>query len=234
MANDLKLSVVIPSYMEEENLRQLLPRVTAVLSGLGISGEVLVVDAMNPLDATREVCDACGVTYLNRSGGNYYGDAVRTGIRHAAGEYVVFMDADGSHPPEFIRKLWGSALENGCDVVIASRYVEGGATDNSRILVLMSLLVNVIYSMVLNLHCKDVSNSFKLYRAEQLKRLRLRCQNFDIVEEVLFKIRRDNPDARFMEIPFTFRKRMFGNTKRNLFAFVFSFIVTLIKLRFGR
>lgn len=234
MSLDVTLSVVIPSYMEEENLRQLLPRITAVLSGLGVSGEVLVVDSMNRLDATREVCDACGVTYLNRSGGNYYGDAVRTGIRHASGEYVIFMDADGSHPPEFIRDLWGNTADNDCDVVIASRYVDGGATDNSRILVLMSILVNVIYALVLNLRCKDVSNSFKLYRANHLKRLQLRCKNFDIVEEILFKIRRDNPEVRFREIPFTFRKRMFGNTKRNLFAFVFSFIVTLVKLRFGR
>ncbi|MFA7402724.1 MAG: glycosyltransferase [Pelobacteraceae bacterium] len=234
MAHEVTLSVVLPSYMEEENLRQLLPRITEVLSGLCVPSEVLVVDSMIPLDATREVCDASGVTYLNRSEGDYYGDAVRTGIRHASGTFVIFMDADGSHPPEFIRNLWGNAVENDSDVVIASRYVDGGATDNSRVLVLMSLIVNVIYALVLNLRCKDVSNSFKLYRANHLKRLQLYCKNFDIVEEILFKIRRDNPTVRFLEIPFTFRKRMFGNTKRNLFAFVFSFIVTLLKLRFGR
>lgn len=232
MSHDLTLSIVLPAYMEEENLRQLLPRVMTVLSNLQVSGEVLVVDSMNPLDATREVCVSCGATYLNRSGGNYYGDAIRTGIRHARGEYIVFMDADGSHPPEFIVNLWNSRDEG--DVIIASRYIEGGATDNSRSLVLMSLLVNMIYALVLNLRCKDVSNSFKLYRAQHLKRPQLHCQNFDVVEEILFKIKRDNPDVRIREIPFTFRKRMFGNTKRNLLVFVFSFVVTLIKLRFGR
>ena len=232
MPHNVTLSVVLPSYMEEENLRQLLPRVMAVLSGLGVTFEVLVVDSMSPLDGSREVCELCGVTYLNRSGGNFYGDAVRTGIRHAGGEFTLFMDADGSHPPEFIRNLWSS--RDGGDVIIASRYIQGGATDNSRSLVLMSLLVNLIYALVLNLRCKDVSNSFKLYRTRCLKQLQLRCRNFDVVEEILFKIRRANPGVCFREIPFTFRKRMFGNTKRNLVTFVFSFIVTLLKLRFGR
>lgn len=232
MPDNIVLSVILPSYMEEENLRQLLPRLMTVLSGLGVAGEVLVVDSMLPLDETREVCESSGATYLNRSGGNYYGDAVRTGIHHARGDFVVFMDADGSHPPEFIRNLWNSRDEG--DVVIASRYIEGGATDNSRTLVLMSLLVNLIYALVLNLRCKDVSNSFKLYRSHHLKQLQLHCQNFDVVEEILFKIKCQDRCVRIKEIPFTFKKRMFGTTKRNLFTFVFSFIVTLLKLRFGK
>lgn len=232
MGAEVTVSIVFPSYLEEENLRQLLPRLKQVLAGLGVQSEVLVVDTMAPMDNTREVCEELAITYLNREGGNCYGDAVRTGIRRARGEYILFMDADGSHPPEFIRNLWGEARSS--DVVIASRYVDGGATDNSRVLVLMSLLVNVIYSLVLNLDCKDVSNSFKLYRAPLLKELQLHCSNFDIVEEILYKIRKNHPDARITELPFTFKKRMFGNTKRSLVRFIFSFVVTLLRLRFGR
>jgi dolichol-phosphate mannosyltransferase len=142
------------------------------------------------------------------------------------------MDADGSHPPEFIKNLWAESQDN--DVVIASRYIDGGATDNNLTLVMMSLLVNRIYSLVLNLKCKDVSNSFKLYRASHLKRLHLVSNNFDIVEEILFKLKRSSPSTRILEIPFTFKKRMFGNTKRNLFLFTLSFIFTLIRLRFMR
>ncbi len=232
MAAKVTLSIILPAYMEEENLRQLLPRVSAVLSGIDPDGEIIVVDTLTPLDNTEEVSRKYGVRYLNRRGGNFFGDAVRTGIAEARGEYVIFMDADGSHPPEFIRELWRER-GNG-DVVIASRYIKGGATDNSRLLVLMSHIVNLVYSVVLGLKCKDVSNSFKLYRGAMLKELTLGCKNFDIVEEILFKIKRKNRDLRIKELPFSFKKRMFGTTKRNLFVFIFSFVVTLLKLRFGK
>lgn len=232
MADNITLSVVLPAYMEEENLRQLLPRLKALMDSLGVVGEIVVIDTLLPMDNTREVCEHNGVRYANRQGGNFFGDAVRTGIREAQGEYVVFMDADGSHPPEFIRNLW--KVKDDADVVIASRYTEGGATDNSRALVLMSLVVNLVYSLVLGLNCKDVSNSFKLYRGAMLKELTLNCNNFDIVEEILYKIKCNHRDLRIRELPFTFKKRMFGTTKRNLFVFVFSFVVTLLKLKFGR
>jgi dolichol-phosphate mannosyltransferase len=63
-------------------------------------------------------------------------------------------------------------------------------TDNNRILILMSWVVNIVYSIVLNLRCKDVSNSFKLYRGDLLRNLNLYCNNFDIVEELLFKLKK--------------------------------------------
>lgn len=232
MNNTVELSIILPAYLEEENLRQILPRLWNVAKSLGVRHEILVIDTIKPLDNTREVSAEFGATYVNREGGNYFGDAVRTGIRRAQGEYILFMDADGSHPPEFIRNLFAEIGTN--DVVIASRYIEGGSTDNNKTLIFMSLIVNIIYSLVLNLKCKDVSNSFKLYRAPLIRELNLRCNNFDIVEEILFKIKKNHRDVRIKEIPFSFKKRMFGNTKRSLVRFMFSFIGTLVRLRFGR
>lgn len=223
------LSILLPSYREAENLRILLPRLSKVCEGLNVPFEILVVDTEQQMDDTREVCQADNIRYINRRGGNRYGDAVRTGIAEAVGTYVIAMDADGSHTPEFIPKLF--ALRNDAEVVIASRYVAGGETDNAKHLVWMSLLVNLMYSLVLNLRCKDVSNSFKLYRRSDLQQLRLQCQNFDIVEEILFKLRRTNPNMRIHEIPFAFKKRMFGETKRNLFLFIITYFWTLVRLR---
>jgi dolichol-phosphate mannosyltransferase len=139
------------------------------------------------------------------------------------------MDADGSHAPEFIHNLW--AERGKYDIVIASRYVEGGYTENSAPLRLMSRVLNWTYSLILNLPYKDVSNSFKLYRGSLLKGLKLRCDNFDIVEEILYKIVRLNPGLPVKEIPFSFKKRMFGETKRSLLLFIFTYLVTMIRLR---
>ncbi len=229
-----KLTVFIPAYKEAENLKVLLPRLVQTLSEVEPDYEVLVVDTMQPMDAAKEVCKntAGNIVYLNRTGGNNFGDAVRTGIYAAAGQFFIAMDGDGSHAPEFIKNLYAEKDAN--DVVIASRYVEGGDTENPKVLILMSRIVNIIYSLVLNLNCKDVSNSFKLYKTAALKSLNLKCDNFDIVEEILFKLKKANKNLKIKELPFTFKTRMFGETKRNLLVFIVTYIFTLLKLRFSK
>lgn len=226
------LSVIIPAYLEEENLRVILPRLKTVLAGLKIKYEINVIDTMASKDNSKEVCLDNGVNYLSREKSDFYGDAVRTGIKYAQGNRIIFMDADGSHTPEFIPQLLSNST--GSDVVIASRYIAGGMTDNSFVLILMSKIVNLVYSKVLDLQCKDVSNSFKLYQSEMLKNLSLYSNNFDIVEEILFKLKKQKPDLKIKEIPYTFKERMFGHTKRNLIIFAFSYIFSLIKLKYGR
>jgi dolichol-phosphate mannosyltransferase len=226
----LELSVVMPAYLEAENLRLLLPRLKSVLDKANLAGyEILVVDTASPLDETRAVCQEMSTRYIARSPGNDFGDAVRTGIREAKGSWILCLDSDGSHPPEFAPQLL--AQRQKADIVIASRYVAGGYTENSLPLVMMSRILNWTYGLVLNLKCKDVSNSFKLYRASLLKELTLICANFDIIEEILFKILRYHPETRIVEVPFTFKKRMFGETKRNLVLFIATYLFTMIKLR---
>ena len=229
-SSKLELSVVLPAYQEEENLRNLLPRLLKTLKSMDVSSEVLVIDTINPMDMTKEVCEENGIRHIKRRVDNYFGSAVRTGIQEARGKYIIFMDADGSHPPEFIPEIFCFAEKY--DVVIASRYIEKGRTENNLLLIIMSRVVNWTFSIILNLPCKDVSNSFKVYRGEQLKNIKLTCNNFDIVEEILFKLLRVHPLLRFKEVPFVFKKRMFGVTKRNLFLFIITYIFTIIKLRF--
>ncbi|MGK5090047.1 glycosyltransferase [Bdellovibrionota bacterium FG-2] len=229
MNREFEISLILPAYCEEENLRLLLPRLQRVMGNLAVPYEILVIDTQKPLDRTQDACELFNVGYIQRTEGNCFGDAVRTGIREARGKFLLFMDADGSHTPEFIPSLFEH--RNSHDVVIASRYIEGGSTENTLLLILMSRFLNVVYSLVLNLKCKDVSNSFKIYRAELLKNLHLSCNNFDIVEEILFKMSRLNSNLRIKEVPFTFKKRMFGETKRNLLVFMLTYLWTIVKLR---
>jgi dolichol-phosphate mannosyltransferase len=232
MPDDNLLTITIPSYMEEENLRVLLPRIKKTLESMPISYVINIVDAMNELDGTKLVCEETGVNYISRIGGNTYGDAVRTGIQKAKGEYILFMDADGSHTPEFIPKLYMNRSD--CDIVVASRYVRGGTSENNISLRIMSKFVNTVYSHVLGIQCKDVSNSFKLYNTSHLKELMLESNNFDIIEEILVKIKRNRSSLIIKEIPYCFKNRMFGSTKRNLILFMFSYVFTLIKLRYKK
>ena len=229
MSEDIFYSVVIPSYLEARNLEVLLPRILKILPGLGKPSEVIVLDANPILDNTPAVCKSYGIRHEVRLGGNAYGDAVRTGIATARGRVVVFMDADGSHNPEDILVM-AKHIEK-VDVVIASRYIDGGRTDNNLLLIILSQIVNHTFRIVLGLSCKDVSNSFKMYHIDNLRSLTLTSMNFDIIEEILYKTKRKNIDFQYIEIPASFRKRMFGESKRNLFLFALGYLYTLIKLR---
>jgi dolichol-phosphate mannosyltransferase len=225
------VSVVLPAWREEENLRLLLPRVKAALEGLGRPWEVLVVDAPTPIDATPEICRAEGVRHVARAPTGSYGDAFRTALREARGELIACMDADGSHAPELLPALLARA--EAADLVIGSRYVDGGFTENPWILRLMSRLVNACYTLVLALPVSDVSNSLRVYRAGLVRGIPLTCDHFDVLEEVLVKLRRRHAGLRIAEVPVTFRRRMFGQTKRNLVTFALGFAVTLVRLRFA-
>jgi dolichol-phosphate mannosyltransferase len=221
---NLELSIVLPAYREAPALDKLLPGLKARAAALTGEHEILVIDSQEPLDETEAVCARHGVRHIRRRYGNQYGDAVRTGIEEASGSFIVFIDADGSHNPSHLPLLWEQRVR--ADVVIGSRYVEGGHTENPAILIFMSWVVNVIFRLVFRLHCKDVSNSFRLYRAEFLKPLRLHCRNFDIVEELLILL----SDRRIVEVPVTFERRKAGESKRKLLACALSYLWTLMRL----
>lgn len=230
MNETFELSIIIPAYLEEQNLRLLAPRLKTAANATGLTYEIIIVDTQSPMDSTKQLCEQFSLRYCPREGDNSYGSAVRTGIKQSRGDRIIFMDADGSHNPEFIPELLQHKEQ--FDIVIASRYIEGGNTENTPLLILMSKMVNWGYAFFLNIDCKDISNSFKLYPGDKLRALELRCQNFDIVEEVLYKLIKANQGLSIKEVPFTFKQRMFGLTKRNLFKFVFTYFLTLIRLRF--
>ncbi len=219
---------MLPAYEEAANLERLLPQLHAVARQLTANYELVVVDTQTPLDASPEVCRAQNTRYVARQGGNLYGHAIRTAQAEARGRHVVFMDADGSHNPDFLANLWRHREE--ADLVIASRYVAGGKTQNPALLIFMSLMVNYVFRFCLGLNCLDVSNSFRLYRGDDLRALRLKCNHFDIVEEILVKLVFSHRQYRIRELPFVFEQRKAGRTKRNLLLFAFGYVATLIHL----
>jgi len=226
--SEVELSVVLPAYEEAGALEILLPPLCEVVPELAASFEIIVVDAAQPRDETPKICARLGIDYLPCRGHDCYGNAVRTGLSAARGRWIVMMDADGSHSPQFLPQLWEPRHHH--DVVIASRYVPGGQTQNPAILIFMSHLVNVVFRLVLRLRCYDVSNSYRLYRGEQVRLLSLQCDHFDIVEEILVKLTGSHPGLRIKEVPFTFEQRKAGKTKRRLILFAVGYLGTLSRL----
>lgn len=222
------LSIVLPAYLEAENLGKILPEIHEAL--FGIEYEILVIDAVVPIDDTPEICKNNSAICIQRTGGTAYGDAIRTGIQKARGQYIVIMDADGSHSPRDIKKFLLEMDSGDYDLIIGSRYCRGGNTENNIILRFMSWILNVTYRLCFNIPVSDISDSFRLYKAEQLKAIQIECSNFDVVEEILIKLNTAFYPLRMLEVPITFHKRNAGESKRNLLKFVKSYIVTMWRL----
>ncbi len=224
------ISIIIPSYQEGANLQLLLPDIHAALREIRIPYEILVVDTQQPMDQTPEVCRKFQAFYCPRESGNYYGDAVRTGLSRAQYSFSVIMDGDGSHNVRDIIRMWELMEQEKLDLVIGSRYIDGGGSFNGPVSKFMSSLLNFVFRMVFHIKVQDFSNSFRMYRSEQLKLLDLRCNNFDIVEEILIRLA-DQKDFRFKEIPIIFSKRKEGVSKRKLIPFIASYLGTIWHLK---
>jgi len=225
----IELSIVMPAYREARALETFLPQLAVAAGALTPDFEILVVDTMEPIDDTREVAEAAGARHVFRQGGNFYGDAVRTGIATARGKYLLFMDGDGSHNPRDMQKLW--AQHANFDIVIGSRYIKGGETENPAILIWMSRFINYLYRIVFGLHVKDVSNSFRIYRGDKLRSLTLESNDFDIVEEILLRLVFGSSQATVTEVPVTFEQRKAGESKRSLGKFALSYISSIRNMR---
>lgn len=226
----MDLSIVLPAYLEAENLNYILPQLHRCLNKIGIEYEILVIDTMKALDSTKEVCVKWEARYVNRRGGNLYGDAIRTGIAESQGKYIVIMDSDGSHSPEVIPAFLSQMEEGPYDLIIGSRYCEGGNSHNGIILKSMSRILNVTYRIIFGLKVKDVSDSFRMYKAKQLKSIKLECDNFDVVEEILIRLSMKYQGLKIKEIPIYFEKRNHGESKRDLVKFIMSYIKTIYRL----
>lgn len=228
-SSPVDLTVSIAAYREAENLKVMLPAIKAAAAALSPACEVLVIDTEEPMDDTEAICAANGVRHVRRSGGNSYGDATRTAIRAARGTFLLNMDADGSHSPEYFAPMW--AQRERYDIVIGSRYAPGGHTENPAVLIWMSYVLNLTFRVAFKIRAKDVTNSFRLYRRQILTPLRLESSDFDILEEILIKVTVHQPPARIGEVPVTFARRKAGESKRKLVPFMFGYMKTLKRLR---
>lgn len=224
----MPISTVLLAYKEAENLRVLLPQIKEQLDDTGEEYEIIVVDTEKPLDDTDKVCAEFGAGYVNQRY-PYFGGAFRTGIEEARFDKFLIMDSDGSHPPKYIGDIYRK-FRCGADVVIGSRYTKGGVTDDAVSSVVMSRILNAVFRVITGIKAKDISTDFRMYRTEKLKAVTLTCHNYDVLQEVLMKMKLNDPDIVIEEVPISFSKRLYGESKRRLIPFIMGYIKTMFRL----
>ncbi len=216
MTRAIDLSVVVPTYREALNLRELVERLCEAFSSAGLAGEVIVVDD-NSNDGTEELCrelaGAYPVRLLVRREERGLATAVLHGMRQAQGRVFLCMDADLSHPPESVPVLHRAVDAGECDIAIGSRYVAGGSVEEGWGL-FRWLNSKVATSLARGLtRVKDPMGGFFAIRREVFETAPpLHPLGYKILLELLAKC----PEARAQELPIEFKDRKFGESKLNL------------------
>jgi dolichol-phosphate mannosyltransferase len=209
------VTVVIPTYREAENLRTLVPDISAVLTGSAIPHEIIVVDD-NSSDGTIELLETLRASHpvrlIVRTNERGLSSAVLRGFDEATGDILVCMDGDHSHPPDVLPHLV-EAVERHADFVIGSRYVEGGSTQegwgvfrwlNSRFATLLARPFTRVRD--------PMSGFFALRRTLYAASRDLNPVGYKIGLELIVKC---DPQE-VLEIPINFANRKSGESKLNL------------------
>jgi glycosyltransferase involved in cell wall biosynthesis len=220
----LDITVIIPSLNEQENLRLLLPSLSYVLNELDLNAEVVVVDGGSK-DESKVVAEQAGAQVVPQQERGY-GGALLAGFAAARAPYVVTMDADLSHHPDFLREFWRQRAD--AELLIASRYVPGGSADMGAGRRILSQVLNRTYSRVLSLPLHDLSSGFRMYDRKVLTTLDLRARDFDVLEEILVKV--FVRGGRVREVPFHYQARQSGKSHAKLVRFGWAFSRTLLRM----
>jgi dolichol-phosphate mannosyltransferase len=208
------VGVVVPTYREVENIPFLVDRLHDIREQTGWKIKLLFMDD-NSKDGSEELIRAMDLPWVKmivRTTDRGLSQAVLEGLHRLSADVLVVMDADLSHPTEKIPELV-QALENGADFAVASRFAEGGSTDddwgifrwlNSRVATLVALPLSPL---------KDpMSGFFALRRSTFLSGRDFNPIGYKIGLELLIKCRCIRP----VEIPIHFSNRRFGESKLSL------------------
>jgi dolichol-phosphate mannosyltransferase len=233
-ADRLRTVVVVPTYNERENVERLCREILAQ----GRALDVLVVDDNSP-DGTAELVEELSreearIHLIRRAGKLGLGTAHVAGFRWALArdyERVVTMDADFSHPPDRIPELLQSSLLN--DVVLGSRYVEGGGHEGwPAHRVLLSSVSGMVARAALRLEPADVTGAFRCFRREVLERIafeNILSRGYSFQEEMLWHC--SGRGWRIAEVPILFVDRRHGESKISL-AEIWGGVWTVLRLMF--
>ena len=232
----MRTLICLPTYNERENLEAMV----RALGDLGQEGlEVLVIDDDSP-DGTGEIADRLAaklpwVHVLHRERKEGLGPAYLAGFRHALelGADLVFeMDCDFSHDPADVPRL-AAAAEN-ADLVLGSRYVEGGGTRNWGLVRRFISRGGSLYAQVLlQLGIRDLTGGFKCYRRVVLERIDLDAiSSLGYAFQIETTYRTLRAGFRVVEVPITFSDREVGGSKMsNAIVLEAIWKVPLLRLR---
>jgi dolichol-phosphate mannosyltransferase len=230
----IHLSLVLPTYNESKNIREMVARLTTILDGAVEGGyEIIVVDDDSP-DRTWELAQSLTTQYpqlrvMRRQGERGLSTAVIRGWQAARGELLAVIDADLQHPPEITREL-RNEITRGADLAVASRHVEGGGVSDwsvlRRILSRAAQVIGLVILPAVVGRVSDPMSGFFMFRRSAIEGIELNPLGYKILIEVLGR-------GKFRwigEVPYVFKERVQGESKVTRRVYV-DYLRHLLRLR---
>jgi len=226
----VKLSIIVPVFNERNTVQEILRRIRAV--DLGEIGKELIVVDDGSTDGTGDILKleedmSCRVVRHGRNAGK--GAAIRTGLPHATGDYVLIQDADLEYDPDDYRLLLAPVLKKKAEVVYGSRF-----TGEHRNMLFWHMLGNKFLSFVTNIlyntTLSDMETCYKLFSRESLEGITIRSDRFDFEPEITAKILKKR--IRIYEVPISYAGREYHEGKKIHWYDGVSALWALVKYRF--
>jgi len=209
-----QLSVIVPTYNERDRLAELTEALFAAAREARLELELVIVDDNSP-DGTGALADELARTHrmhvVHRAGKLGLGTAVVAGFGAASAPVLGVMDADFSHPPALVPKMYRVLEETRADLLVASRYIPGGSTPNwpwrrrlmSRVACLLARPISPI---------RDAASGFFVIRRSVAMGVGIQAGGFKICLELVMRAW----PVKLVEIPFRFEDREAGESKMSL------------------
>lgn len=218
--------ILIPSYNEAENLKELVPKLPSKIDDIEI-GSLIVDDGSN--DDTGEIGKTFDCIVARNIINRGQGAALKLGYDISVSHSVnicVTMDADYQHRPEDIPQLLKPILNNEADIVIGSR-VLGENMGKSKLRYSGLKLFNFIISRLLKEKISDCSSGFRALRTEVIKGISLREAQYQSTELIIEAVKKG---YRIREVPITIKERKFGHSKKGTdFKYALNFAKVILK-----
>lgn len=221
-----KLGIVTPCYNESQNIQQLIAQVDEVVSANQIKTLILIVDDASP-DGTALVVkklklenrsEFLDIQILERKGKLGLGTAYIQGIGQIKSncEFVMEMDADLSHQPKYVVDFIQTAEQNNLDLVIGSRYIQGGGIENWDMKrKLISRFGSLYAKMILGVNVNDFTGGYNMFRSSFVDKIDLleQIESIGYLFQIEMKYRSIKAGAKFAETPIIFPDRVNGESK---------------------
>ena len=224
------ISIVAPAYNEEAVIEDFVKQVVDITRFVFKyeDWELIIVND-GSTDKTREILyrlqTEYPITIIDHIENCGLGKALETGFRNAKGDIIVTMDADCSHDPKLMLALCQEIVTYGCDVAIASRYVQGGCMENIPLWrQLLSRSGNVVMRTILRWPAKDSTSGYRAYRASVVKELHDLPNGFEVQAVILTRLK----DAYIRELPFSLQNRTAGYSKMQYGKLAMAYLRMLI------